>query len=189
MKHRCGVGMALAMVVAAGLVGQAQDPAPGALYTSCNLWYENPAKMSCVNYQVGAFIPAGSEVRNVAVESGRRSGIAFTVAATGVAHRIEFSTKYFPGKTVEAYRDQLFTAKPLAELTAKFTDQEKECVRTGSVVAGISKEAVLVAYGLPPEHQTPQLSAAVWHYWSNRFIRKAVLFDQDGKVASVNSAH
>ena len=157
----------------------------GPLYTACNLWYEHPQRMSCINYQVGALIPAGSEVRGVEVRSGRRASITFTVVASGITHTIQFGAKYHPGKTVEDLRARLFTGKTLDELTAGFTDQEKECVRVGAVAPGISREAVLVTYGYPPEHRTPLLTGATWTYWINRFATRAVTFGQDGKVVSV----
>lgn len=183
------MGMGLVAGLVAGVAVRAEEatpaPAPEALYTAGNLWYEQPMRMSCINYQVGAIIPAGSEVRNLAVEAGRRPGIVFTVVATGITHRIEFTAKYHPGKTIEDLKARLFTPKTLAELTEQFTDQERECVRLGSVATGISREAVLVAWGTPPEHRTPLLTGPIWTFWTNRFVQKTVTFDQNGKVASV----
>jgi hypothetical protein len=62
---------------------------------------------------------------------------------------------------------------------------EKECVRTGEIVAGISKDAVLVAYGYPPTHQTPTLKEPTWMYWRNRFGRRAISFDAKDKVSGI----
>jgi hypothetical protein len=46
------------------------------------------------------------------------------------------------------------TTKTLEELTEGMTDQKIQAIKHGTVLNGISKSAVLVAYGYPPEHRT-----------------------------------
>lgn len=127
------------------------------LYTSCNLWYERPDAMYCVNYKKGAIIPAGTEVRNIYIGKGARAirtAIKFTFAETGQEFSILYQDKFHPGISIESFKDRLFTSKNFDELTSGFTQDEINSIKQGTVSIGMSKKAVLVSYGYPPEHET-----------------------------------
>ena len=166
---------------------QAEEETGGALmseplYTAYNLWYENPDKISCVNYQRGARIPAGTRVNRIAIKPGRSdqwSGIHFTTEDGG-SYVIQFAFRYHPGVSVEAFKNRLFTPKNYQELTRNMSAREIECVKSGTVRRGVSKECVLVSYGYPPEHKTSSLKVNAWIYWNHRFGTKAVQFNADG---------
>ena len=66
-----------------------------------------------------------------------------------------------------------------------FSDEEKSMIRRGAVGNGMSKEAVLISWGYPPEHRTLSTKANTWLYWRNRFMKKAVDFDNNDKVINV----
>ena len=38
------------------------------------------------------------------------------------------------------------------------------------------KKAVLVSYGMPAEHRTPDLKANRWRYWMNKHKQKVICF-------------
>lgn len=155
---------------------------PAALYTAYTLWYENPKKMSSVNYHVGAIIPAGSPVINVSIHG---ENIEFQLAGGGGGFSIQFIPKFHPGVRIAEFKKRLFVSEPLEERIKHFSEEEKSLVRKGAVENGMSKEAVLVSWGNPPEHQTPSTSAYTWFYWRNRFMKQSVDFDQGGKVINV----
>ncbi len=46
----------------------------------------------------------------------------------------------------------------------------------------MSKEAVIVCYGYPPEVATPSTNLDGWQYWRHRFKSFTIEFDDDGKV-------
>jgi len=48
----------------------------------------------------------------------------------------------------------------------------------------MSKEAVILAIGYPPEHVTPTLESNTWKYWRTRFATQLVSF-VDGKVVDI----
>jgi hypothetical protein len=50
----------------------------------------------------------------------------------------------------------------------------------------MSKDAVVMAYGYPPDHKTPSLKTDLWTYWENRLISITVQF-ADGKAAVVGN--
>jgi len=48
----------------------------------------------------------------------------------------------------------------------------------------MSKKAVLVSFGPPPDHKTPDLGSSRWLYWKSRFKKQAVCFDSAQKTIS-----
>ena len=156
------------------------------LYTAHNMWVEQPQRMYAINYKAGNLIPAGSEVDDVMVHPHkRRASISFRLADSPVKHVIFVQKKFHPGLTAEAIKDRTFTTKNLKALTKGMSKTEKECIRTGEIAQGISKDAVLVAYGHPPAHQTATLKGPTWMYWRNRFARRAISFDANDKVSGI----
>jgi len=57
-----------------------------------------------------------------------------------------------------------YFAKSKVDLS-KFTKKEQELIKKGKVDVGMSKEAVILAYGYPPVHATPTLDMDEWKYW------------------------
>ena len=173
-------------VAASASERDAPGPAPAKprpkLYTAYNLWCEKPARMYCVNYCRGRLIPAGtrvSDVRLVRKAFKKRQGIEFKPVESGVPHVIFFAPEFHPGMTIEQFRDRLFTSKTFEELTAGLTEEEIAYVRKGALAEGMSKQAVLVSRGYPPEHVTPTLKANSWTYWMSRFNRTVAHFADD----------
>lgn len=157
------------------------------IYTSYNLWYEKPDRMYCVNYARGARIPAGTEVMHVDIGRKvfkRHPLIRFTTKDNR-EYTIYFNKKFHPGVTIEEFKDRLFTKKSFAELTKGLTEKEIESIKKGRLVTGMSKQAVLITMGYPPEHQTPSLDESQWYYWANRFRKEAVRFDENGRTSQV----
>ena len=97
---------------------------------------------------------------------------------------VHLQPKFSPGVTIDALRDRTLTPKPWAELVEGLDAREVESVRNAVVLAGISKRAVLAAYGYPPEHATPTLEKVVWTYWLNRFVKKELTFGPDGRTVN-----
>jgi hypothetical protein len=159
--------------------------APGELYTACNLWFEKAERMFSINYQTGQMIPVGTKVRDVQTTTARDGTISFVTVQDGRQYTIYFQAKFHPGKTVADIRQRLFTSKSRDGLCAGFTDQEKQGIQIGTVQPGMSKAAVLVCWGYPPEHMTPNHDLGSWLYWRNRFANRAVDWDSNGKVAAV----
>jgi len=153
------------------------------LYTAYNLWYEKPDRMFVINYRRGIMIPAGTEVTAVRVkQSSRKPTIKFKTASNRNEYTINFTPKFFPGVTIDEVNERLFSDKPLEERTAGLKPLEIEAIRKGQLVEGMCKEAVLIARGYPPSHETPSLDADVWYYWEGRFVKEVVRFDADGRT-------
>lgn len=153
-------------------------------YTAANIWYKHPREIWSLNHHRGAMLPAGTRVTIRSI-SGR--GIAF-VDQGGTAYRLLLARKYAaPGFTANDLFGQYFTATdPLGKdgVFPRLTEVEKHGVKTGRIAAGMSKQAVLMAYGYPPTHITPSTESDVWKYWASRFRAYLVYFRND-RVAEI----
>lgn len=162
------------------------------VFTAYNIWYEpgKETQLWCINYKTGNFIPAGTEVKNVALSravAGRKAGaellaLSFELAETGEKFWVNITKKFHPGKTIRDYANLMFTQKNFEQLTQGFSENELDAIHNGVLKVGMSKPAVIVSYGIPPEHRTPDLESDTWMYWMNRFRSKTIYFDANGRT-------
>lgn len=152
-------------------------------YTKANIWYEKPEKVISI-YHKGAKIPVGTKVRIIsqrgdtirfALESGLEISLINIKEYTTVGLK-EFFGEYFSETDV------------LAPGTAfsRFSKEEQENIKKGELAAGMSKEAVVMAYGRSPAHMTPNLNSDIWVYWRGRFINFHAYFENN-KLVSMKS--
>ncbi|MBA3018965.1 MAG: hypothetical protein KJ550_04670 [Proteobacteria bacterium] len=147
-------------------------------YTSVNIWYESPDKIPSTNYHKGPKLPIGTKVKIISV--GNRK-IQFVPVDTSLTFTIVQQRKHCIIKLKELF-DRYFSEKDILGQEGylhNLTEKEKECVNNGTISHGMSKVAVLMAYGYPPSHKTPLLSSDVWHYWHSRFEMVDVHFKND----------
>ncbi|MBU1183380.1 MAG: hypothetical protein KKF00_14705, partial [Proteobacteria bacterium] len=64
------------------------------------------------------------------------------------------------------------------------TEADRENIKKGIITLGMSKKAVLMAYGYPPTHKTPLLTSDIWHYWYAR-LHKVNVYFKDDKVFKI----
>lgn len=169
-------------VAAAGEAAPA--PTAATMYTTYNMWYERTDRLYAINYHIGTFLPAGTPVKNIGISQRRfrKQSITFTTVEQNITFTVEFQPKFHPGKTIQDYRNMMFTDKPLEELTAGLSQLELDSIKLGQLNVGMSKRAVLIAYGYPPEHATLSLDRSPWTYWTNRFTSKQIHFDENGRT-------
>lgn len=163
------------------IIGCAGLPKPKQLYTACNIWIY--PRMHCINFKASSnFIPAGTEITLLKGLYCKR-GICFRTAPTGnKIYNLQFNSRWHPGKTINDYREFFFTTKNFAELIQGLTSIEIKAIKHGLLVEGMSKKAVLISYGMPPEHKTPFLTSTVWIYWINNIRQKKICFDENNKT-------
>jgi hypothetical protein len=171
---------------AAPAVSRSKDVQEKQLYTAYNIWRMKSYNMKCINYKYGRdILPAGTKVRNVDINRDSRTNkemITFKTDADNNVYNIYFTKNWHPGKTIRDYRDLMFSTKNFEELTAGMSEKEIKAIKEGIIVDGMSKNAVLVAYGYPPEHRTGSLYANRWIYWRNKFATFAVCFDKNDRT-------
>ena len=154
-------------------------------YTSVNIWYENPDKIPSTNYHKGSKLPIGTKVKIISV--GDRK-IQFVPVDTTVTFTIVQQRKHSKIKLKKLF-DRYFSKKSVldqGDYLHNLTEKEKENVNNGTISPGMSKVAVIMAYGYPPSHKTPLLSSDLWHYWHSRFEMVDVYF-KNNKLYKIES--
>ncbi len=148
------------------------------LYTACNLWKEK-GQIWAINFKSikGTLIPAGTRVNLVQV---KRKVITFKTL-DNTRHTIYIRFKYHPRMKPMDLAGLIFTDQPFETLTRNLTPNEIAAIRKGTDQAGMSKEAVLICYGYPAEHRTPNIEKNIWYYWKNRRKSFTVKFDSSGR--------
>lgn len=159
------------------------------VYTAYNLWYEagKETALWCINYKTGQIIPAGTEVKNVeytrtVARGAQPIAISFVTVNDNKRYFVNINLRFHPGKTINDYAKLMFTDKNFDKLTDGLNQNEIDSIKKGSLITEMSKRAVLIAYGYPPEHKTSSLENDVWIYWINRFRSKKINFDENGRT-------
>lgn len=153
-------------------------------YTTANIWYEHEDKIYSTNYHKGSIISVGTKVTIKNMGSGE---IEFA-DEKGQSFAIIFVKKHSsPEMAIGGYFNQYFSEEnPLRKdgPFQKLSENERKQIKLGEIKEGMSKKAVLMAYGYPPGHRTPSLASDTWVYWVNRFVNKAVYF-KNGRVYKI----
>ena len=177
MKKLVFLASFLVLLNPVGLMHSDADDKP-TLYTAYNMW--KSSKMKCINFKEGDdILPAGTEVRSVRII---QQTIAFTTVNDGKTYTVGFTQRWHPKKSSSDYGKMMFTTKNFEELTNGLSEIEIDAIKKGILVNGMSKRAVFICSGPPPEHHTPNLDVKIWYYWKNRRDKFAVSFDQDQKL-------
>ncbi len=182
--HRFVQGLALAACLAAlflapqpGLAKETITATKGeTYYTQFTMCYEELRHLT-TNYRKGVLVPVNTAVTFVKSSS---SEIHVKLPAGGVL-RLE-NVKEFSGEDIVGIFKRTL-GKEKVNLD-KFSAKERENILLGNIDVGMSKDAVIKAYGYPPKHQTPSLEGNAWRYWRNRFATSIVQF-KDGAVSDI----
>ena len=151
-----------------------------ALYTQTNIWYEKPMKI-LILFHAGAILPVGTKVT---IEDMSSKALVFT-REDGMKFRI-YTRKYY-NLTGEGMAKLLFGKKnPMAKggKFHKFSKMERKQIKQGKIKKGMSREAVIMAYGYPPTHVNPDIKQDTWQLWVTRWNKINVYFEK-GKVSRV----
>ena len=155
-------------------------------YLGYNLWFDNPREILSLNNKEGKYLPAGLEVDQV--KHGRNK-IQFRVVKLDQKFLVIFFPKYHRGVRFNEFLDELIQPKNFQQLTAGLTQFEIDNILAGTVSPGMSKRAVLIAYGPPPQHKTPNTAENTWYYWIRKSGRPIdINFDASGIVTEGEAA-
>jgi len=151
-----------------------QIPEQAVVRTTYNLWYTDPMKMDTINMQKGNILPFGTPVE---ITKATEKEIRFNTL-DGKKFRIEFETHYRL-ETPEEYLRELFTTRTESELRTGFDPVTYEKIRRGIVEKGMTKDAVIRAYGPPCAFRTGSLESSTWLYPVEYLVYKRVIFRND----------
>ncbi len=150
------------------------------VYTLVNL-HPDDEELSSVNYLDGDELLA--LCTPIRVSFLNTEGLTFHVLATGKEYTYEFhdTMTESPAEHVAKF----FGTSCNAGVVASFDAIDQQGIREGKVLEGMSKQAVILAIGYPPEHRTPSLDADLWRYWESKFDTIEVTF-ADGRVVEID---
>ncbi len=146
------------------------------LYTKYNIWYTDPAKISCLNIQEGTFLPLGTEIEPVGTD-GWKNTITFR-DKQGQQYSIVFD----PGLRLCAMQDFIaytFTTSTREEMLKGIPAANQKRLLRGEVVPGMNQAQVILAYGPPPAVRTPDRRNESWIYWISESATVRVVFRGD----------
>ena len=126
------------------------------MYTQVPM-FAQVSSITTLNYVTGFPIPVNSIVFYEDINSKQ---LAFTYNQKRYYLR---NAPRYSQTNMDQMLDRYF-AKSKVDLS-KFTKKEQEMIKKGKVEVGMSKEAVILAYGYPPVHATPSLDMDAWKYW------------------------
>ena len=160
-------------------------------YTAYNIWLLPKSQrhnFKVINYKLKnvPILPAGTPVNSIKVSdsfsgSGASRQEPYFKFSTleGKTYTISFTPRYHPGKTAKDYEGLMFSSMSFTEKTATMTSKEVESIKAGVIREGMSKPAVIMSYGYPPEHRTPDLMDSKWTYWMSKNGIKTICFGED----------
>ena len=150
------------------------------VYTLVNLHPDmGNNRMYSVNYQQEGLIPLCSPV---SIQDFNGKVLTFKDLAD---NRVYTLIKHGSSPDFPAYLNKYFGTTCDYENVKPLSAIDKEGINRGEALVGMSKDGVILAIGYPPEHKTPSLKSDSWMYWSNRWNRFAVEFDQNGLVSNI----
>ena len=152
-------------------------------YTQINMWAYK-GNVDTLNYSIEVKIPVNTPVRISYVDTYY---ISFdTEDGSGPSYRVVKNYKYTRLLMQEVFYRYFNLSK--VDLS-RFPDVDQDFIKwfDGYYHPGVSKEAVIIGRGYPPEHRTPSLDGNTWIYWRNRWKSKSLEF-VDGKTVNLNGS-
>jgi hypothetical protein len=131
------------------------------------------------NYRKGQFIPINTQVT---IKSSSGETIRFQVPSMDNYTVTMINVPEYTGGGIEKLFKRTFGPEKV-ELD-KFSDNVREAITNGNIIEGMSKDAVILARGYPPKHETPSLESSRWKYWTSTFGTRVVKFE-DGSVVDI----
>jgi hypothetical protein len=165
-------------------------------YTAVNIWYEK-GPIESTNYHRGTIIPLGAKVKITGIDDGTPPNgnplqpqlvpepfIQFNTEE-GQSYKIVFKRSHAKSGTTiwDIFRQYFSETDPKGEGGAfrSLTPEEQKNVLDGKIGIGMSRAAVLMAYGYPPaSRKTPSLESDTWVYREARRTRTVEF--TDGRV-------
>jgi len=159
-----------------------QVPSSTRLYLSSNHWYNDPLKMDSFNYQNGSILPFGTEVTDFDFDE---TYIAFKRVKDGRVFGITLNKNYAM-ISMDKYIKQILMVKNPAEVELDTKPTVFEKIVRGVVEKGMTKEEVIMAYGVPSRHRTPEFKSDTWIYQESRTQTRRVVFKKGIVTAVLN---
>jgi len=146
-------------------------------YTQFVIRYEKNRHIT-TNYRRGASVPINTEVVLLEITN---TTIRVKQVLSGQELLIQNVEKHTQNSITQAF-DKLFGESKVN--LSQFSKFERKHINNGTIAKGMTKKAVLASIGYPPQIATPNLDSNQWTYWSSKFNRFVVYFE-NGKMVRI----
>ena len=161
------------------------NPVGAEYYTRVNIWSEKNSEITARNYHVGAMIPVGTKVKITGYAGDK---IMFEIVKDGTACTVLNDAKHTDVDLAGLFA-RYFAEKDVTAMFGafrKFSKDDQAHIRNGEIVAGMTRDAVIMSYGYPPGFKTPSVAGNVWTYWNDKGHRKRIVTFKDDIVVMVD---
>ncbi|WP_395702387.1 hypothetical protein [Aquabacterium sp.] len=155
-------------------------PEPIAGYTCCNL-RSTQGWISSNNIQGGDLVPAGTPIT---IETLKRQFYAYARLA-GAEFGLRDDTAKTSEDTMRWLKRVVVVENPAAQI-ASWPGEVRSAIGAARVFVGMTRAQVAVSLGYPSAADTPDLTAAIWRYWTPvEDLPVDLKFDAEGRLASL----
>lgn len=155
-------------------------PAQPTGFTCCNLNYTEDW-ISDANYGGQGVIPLGTPAKVTGY--GR-----FRVAVTINNKPMRLGLDYGRAESLEAYAAKVIVTDDPKIKVASFPANVQTAIKQSQVMAGMTKEQVIMSLGYPLTNENPDLNRPIWRYWLSSFDEYQIVWDGNGRVKEVIGA-
>jgi hypothetical protein len=165
-------------------------------YTQINMWYQNKTTQTnpssdglthaegeyaeytiySTNYKSGTLLPLNSEVKITYLDRNliffEHNNKIYALKRTGHSKHI----------SLEGIFKRTFSKEKVS--VEKYDASTQHNILNGEVKQDMSKDAIILSRGYPPEHRTRSLESNTWYYWSTTH-NKAEFSFSDNKLISI----
>ena len=164
-------------VVACGKASPIEHHEGTTVYTQIGMWVEGNAH-NTTNYSQGVHIPINTRVE---IQDSNPEAIVFYIPDMDERVRL-VNARQYTQLDIEGIFDRYFGTEQVS--LDGFNRSTRQAIERGQIEIGMSKDAVLLARGYPPAHETPSTDHDTWTYWRHRFGRQLVHFE-NGRVSEI----
>tara|TARA_R110000868_G_scaffold171111_1_gene406756 strand:+ start:1905 stop:2489 length:585 start_codon:yes stop_codon:yes gene_type:complete len=174
------VAMGSSLVVAAEEKSGFQEDAT--MVALVNLHPDQKRKvLYALNYQLPTVLPMCAKVK---IEDIGKKEIEFIYEGVTYSYVWDKHTKK-AGQSLEQNFKQYFGTSCDNAKVASLSQADQNGIKSGQPKVGMTKEGILFTMGRPPIHANPTLDGNTWMYWSNKWTRRAIDFDDNGIVTQI----
>ena len=130
------------------------------------------------NYHASELIPINSEIRLLDINNRQ-----LRIDIKGVSRAYIYNDIMYSNQTIGAIFQRTLSETPIS--LDGLTPLERENVETGKIAPGMTKRAVIMAYGYPPYFKTESIQENEWIYWITRSTKIRVKFTDNGILESI----
>ncbi len=142
------------------------------LYTQYNIFYNDPAHISCLNFIQGNIIPFGTEIE--VVECNEKK-LVFKTVNSETLFSIDFS-KGERMASMQQYIRMLIGFDDREAVSGRIRPEFLSKVQNGEIAYGMTKEEIAVSWGKVPPVHTPDERNMTWIYMKSHHDLVRLIF-------------